>query len=63
MCESVIFTGAIGRTGVGRRPQLLPGTRVVSHFHDMDDWTPAKVERLRAGGVWRNLYLWVIPPR
>ena len=43
--------------------ELLPGTRVVSHFHDMDDWTPAKVERLRAGGVWRNLYLWVIPPR
>ena len=43
--------------------ELLPGTRVVSHFHDMQDWTPQQVVRVRAGNLERNLYLWIIPPR
>jgi SAM-dependent methyltransferase len=45
------------------RPKLLaelkPGTRVVSHSHDMGDWKPEKsivVEGAR-------LHLWTIPPR
>jgi len=43
--------------------ELLPGTRVVSHFHDMEDWTPQQTVRIRANNRERNLYLWVIPPR
>jgi trans-aconitate methyltransferase len=43
--------------------ELVPGTRVVSHFHDMEDWTPQEVVRIRASSRERNLYLWVIPPR
>jgi len=43
--------------------ELLPGTRVVSHYHDMEDWTPQETVHLRANNVERNLYLWVIPPR
>lgn len=49
------------------RPRLLrglvPGTRVVSHFHDMADWIPHEVVRVRSNNYERNLYLWVIPPR
>lgn len=46
------------------RPKLMrelkPGTRVVSYFHDMDDWQPAKVIRGNhiLGG---HIYLWIIP--
>jgi SAM-dependent methyltransferase len=45
------------------RPRLLaelrPGTRVVSHYHDMGDWKPDR--RIRIQG--RSIYLWTIPPR
>jgi SAM-dependent methyltransferase len=45
------------------RPKLLaelkPGTRVVSHSHDMGDWKPEKAEVVEGA----RLYLWVIPPR
>jgi hypothetical protein len=37
--------------------QLAPGTRVVSHGFDMDDWRPD--ERVRAEDTY--LYLWTIP--
>ncbi len=43
--------------------ELVPGTRVVSHFHDMEDWKPQQTLRIRSNGRERNLYLWVIPPR
>ena len=43
------------------RPKLVatlkPGSRVVSHWHDMDDWRPKK-------RIWvsnRPVYLWVVP--
>ena len=49
------------------RPRLLaelrPGTRVVSHSHDMGDWTPERrvvVGQRRKQAV---LYRWTIPPR
>jgi len=49
------------------RPRLLselrPGTRVVSHSHDMGDWAP---ERRVVVSVRRKeavLYRWTIPPR
>jgi protein-L-isoaspartate O-methyltransferase len=44
--------------------QLRPGARVVSHWHDMADWAPARVERVRPpGGRTRAVYLWIVPPR
>ncbi|HWR51232.1 MAG TPA: methyltransferase domain-containing protein [Bryobacteraceae bacterium] len=43
------------------RPKLLrelkPGTRIVSHSHDMGDWKPEK--EIEAGGS--TLYFWTIP--
>jgi protein-L-isoaspartate O-methyltransferase len=44
--------------------QLRPGARVVSHWHDMGDWAPARVDRVTpSGGRTRTVYLWIIPPR
>ncbi len=48
------------------RPKLLrelkPGTRIVSHWHDMGDWTPLETVSLApAGGRQRNVYLWTVP--
>jgi SAM-dependent methyltransferase len=41
--------------------ELAPGARVVSHWHDMGDWPPARSVRLRpANGLERPVYLWVI---
>ncbi|MEW5744238.1 MAG: class I SAM-dependent methyltransferase [Nitrospirota bacterium] len=43
------------------RPKLLrdlkPGTRVVSHEHDMDDWKPDRKVTVEG----HNVYYWVIP--
>lgn len=43
------------------RPKLLaelkPGTRVVSHYHDMGDWKPAR----KITVDYRPVYLWVVP--
>jgi SAM-dependent methyltransferase len=45
------------------RPKLLaglgPGTRVISHWHDMGDWQPDRTIRVEG----RPLYLWRIPAR
>lgn len=45
------------------RPKLLkelkPGTRVVSHSHDMGDWEPDKREIVEGA----RLFLWTIPAR
>lgn len=45
------------------RPKLLadlkPGTRVVSHFHDMGDWVPEQQKRIGRA----NIYLWTMPPK
>lgn len=49
------------------RPKLLldlkPGTRVVSHWHDMGDWTPEHTAWVLSEGLHRPIYLWVIPAR
>jgi len=43
------------------RPKLLkelkPGTRIVSHYHDMGDWPPEK--KIEVGGHW--IFLWTVP--
>jgi SAM-dependent methyltransferase len=50
------------------RPKLLdlkPGTRIVSHFHDMADWRPDKQQQLMTtehyGDTW--IFLWYIPAK
>jgi len=49
------------------RPKLLrdlsPGTRVVSHWHDMGDWKPQRMVRIRSGSIQRPIFLWTIPKR
>ena len=49
------------------RPKLLrelkPGSRIVSHWHDMGDWKPQKAVRVRSSDRERSVYLWTIPPR
>lgn len=49
------------------RPKLMRelshGARVVSHWHDMGDWKPDRVEYVRAGGHTRAVYLWVVAGR
>jgi precorrin-6B methylase 2 len=49
------------------RPKLLrelkPGARIVSHWHDMDDWKPQKTVRVQGNGRERPVYLWTIPAR
>jgi 2-polyprenyl-3-methyl-5-hydroxy-6-metoxy-1,4-benzoquinol methylase len=39
--------------------ELKPGTRVVSHQFDMDDWKPEKTVELNG----RTIYFWTIPAR
>ena len=47
------------------RPKLLrelrPGTRVVSHWHDMGDWKPQQTVRVTSSNRERPIYLWTIP--
>jgi SAM-dependent methyltransferase len=44
-----------------RLQALKPGTRIVSHWHNMGDWKPEKALSVSRG--WRDhpVYLWVIP--
>jgi SAM-dependent methyltransferase len=45
-----------------RLQRLKPGTRIVSHWHNMGDWKPQK--EVSVSGGWRDhpVYLWVIGP-
>lgn len=49
------------------RPKLLrelkPGTRIVSHWHNMGDWMPQETVRVASGGRERPVYLWTVPQR
>jgi len=41
--------------------QLKPGSRVVSHDFDMDDWKPVRTEHIKDRSGWdHTLYLWII---
>jgi SAM-dependent methyltransferase len=48
------------------RPKLLkelrPGTRVVSHWHDMGDWKPDRAVTANGFGRPRPVYMWFVPP-
>ena len=43
--------------------ELKPGTRVVSHWHDMGDWQPLETVRVASEGRERPIYFWTIPRR
>jgi SAM-dependent methyltransferase len=49
------------------RPKLLrelkPGTRIVSHWHNMDDWKPDLTAHVLSDGKHRPIYLWTVPSR
>jgi hypothetical protein len=49
------------------RPRLQalgPGTRIVSHWHDMGDWQPRKSMHVSEGRRDHPVYLWITgPPR
>jgi protein-L-isoaspartate O-methyltransferase len=41
--------------------ELRSGARVVSHWHDMGDWAPERVEHVTvSGGATHTIYLWRI---
>jgi ribosomal protein L11 methylase PrmA len=46
------------------RPKLLrelkPGTRVVSHWHGMGDWTPEKSLDVKSAYRYHPVYLWTV---
>lgn len=41
--------------------ELRHGARVVSHWHRMGDWAPAREVRVTTDGRERPIYLWIIP--
>jgi SAM-dependent methyltransferase len=58
---TVVTLYLVPQVNLQLRPTLLrdlkPGTRVVSHAYDMDDWSPDRT--VQTGGT--TLYLWIIP--
>lgn len=64
---SVVMLFLSAELNLKLRPKLLrelkPGARIVSHWHDMGDWAPQKVVRVKSGGRDRSVYLWTMPPR
>jgi SAM-dependent methyltransferase len=42
-----------------RLQALSPGTRIVSHWHDMGDWQPRKAMHVNAGRRDHPVYLWI----
>ena len=48
------------------RPKLLalrPGTRIVSHNYDMEDWKPEKTIKLNLDDGEHTVFYWVVPAR
>ena len=41
--------------------QLKPGTRIVSHNFDMDEWKPEHVVRMQGPFCQHTVYYWVVP--
>jgi SAM-dependent methyltransferase len=42
---------------------LAPGTRIISHYHDMGDWKPERVQRVSVEGDSHPVYRWTVPAR
>jgi protein-L-isoaspartate O-methyltransferase len=65
---TVVTLYLLPEVNVALRPKLLrdlaPGTRIVSHSHDMDDWAPEKTLVIADGEGKRHvIHLWTVPPR
>ncbi len=67
---SVITMYLLPGLNVSLRPLLLdklqPGTRVVSHSFDMDDWDPDNSRIVlpdSVGGGYHPIYMWIIPAK
>ncbi len=60
---TVVTIYLLSRLNLKLRPKLLkelrPGTRVVSHAFDMDDWKPQRTETVGSS----TIHLWTIPAR
>lgn len=56
------------RINLQLRPSLLnlkPGTRIVSHFHDMGEWRPDKAELVKSSAHYGESWvrMWVVPAK
>ncbi|HEY4135875.1 MAG TPA: methyltransferase domain-containing protein [Alphaproteobacteria bacterium] len=56
------------RVNLQLRPALLdlkPGTRIVSHFHDMEDWLPDRSELVKSSAHYGESWvrMWVVPAK
>lgn len=60
---TVLTMYLLPRVNLQLRPRILddlaPGTRVVSHAFDMDDWEPDARDRVNG----QQAYLWIVPAR
>ena len=60
---TVVTLYLLSRLNLKLRPKLLkelrPGTRIVSHAFDMDDWKPQRTESVGSS----TIYLWTVPGR
>ena len=59
---TVLTMYLLPRVNMRLRPQVLdmrPGTRVVSHDFDMEDWKPDQVEKHE----YKVVYFWVVPAK
>jgi hypothetical protein len=58
---TVVTIYLLSRLNLKLRPKLLkelrPGTRIVSHAFDMDDWKPQRSESVGSS----TIYLWTVP--
>jgi ribosomal protein L11 methylase PrmA len=63
MFEADIHDATVVTLNLRIKPKLLkdlkPGTRVVSHEHDMGDWKPERTEKIGD----ETVYLWVVPSK
>lgn len=69
---SVITMYLLPRVNMELRPKLLdlqPGTRIVSHDFDMDDWKPEETvhmnvkEKYGGAGGSSSVYFWIVPAK
>ncbi|MGH7332030.1 MAG: SAM-dependent methyltransferase [Candidatus Rokuibacteriota bacterium] len=62
---TVVMLFLSGPLNLKVRPKLLrelkPGTRIVSHWHDMGEWTPQQTERITSAGRERPIFRWTVP--